>query len=311
MRRWARTPRYTPKSRVTATMSELLSTIRLSRKPARPPWWAGSPGMASNPIGSWPKATGSPHRSPTTAPTKVGPPIVASRSPNLDVLQSPDRREHDPDGVRSATPAVAYWPLAWCCGADGAGSGITKSAKKLGPLSDSSPPVRPPGMPTQTEFHNRQRSSFIRHSPVPPAPQPSKQARRIPAHLNPIDRTSVMTSITPFLWLDNNVREAVAFYKSVFPNAKVETVNDFMATFELEGQRFNALNGGPKYKFNEAISFFISVETQEEVDYFWNRLIADGGEESRCGWLKDKFGLSWQVVPTPRPLPERSRSQKG
>ena len=110
-----------------------------------------------------------------------------------------------------------------------------------------------------------------------------------------------MTSITPFLWLDNNVREAVAFYTSVFPDAKVETVNDFMATFELEGQKFNALNGGPKYKFNEAISFFISVESQEEVDYFWNRLIADGGEESKCGWLKDKFGLSWQVVPTARP----------
>ncbi len=106
-----------------------------------------------------------------------------------------------------------------------------------------------------------------------------------------------MTSITPFLWLDNNVPEAVAFYKSVFPNAKIETVNDFMATFELEGQRFNALNGGPKYKFNEAVSFFISVESQEEVDYFWNRLTADGGQEGNCGWLKDKFGLSWQVVP--------------
>src|SRR6476661_11240214 len=86
-----------------------------------------------------------------------------------------------------------------------------------------------------------------------------------------------MTSITPFLWFDNNVPEAVAFYKSVFPNAKVEAVNDFMASFELEGQKFTALNGGPQYKFNEAISFFISVETQEEVNYFWNRLIADGG----------------------------------
>ncbi len=107
-----------------------------------------------------------------------------------------------------------------------------------------------------------------------------------------------MTSITPFLWFDNNVPEAVAFYKSVFPNTKVETVNDFMATFELEGQRFNALNGGPKYKFNEAVSFFISVQSQEEVDYFWNKLTADGGEESKCGWLKDKFGLSWQIVPT-------------
>jgi predicted 3-demethylubiquinone-9 3-methyltransferase (glyoxalase superfamily) len=107
-----------------------------------------------------------------------------------------------------------------------------------------------------------------------------------------------MTSITPFLWFDNNVPQAVAFYKSVFPNAKVENVNDFMATFELEGQRFNALNGGPKYRFNEAVSFFISVESQEQVDYFWNRLTADGGQEGNCGWLKDKFGLSWQVVPT-------------
>jgi predicted 3-demethylubiquinone-9 3-methyltransferase (glyoxalase superfamily) len=107
-----------------------------------------------------------------------------------------------------------------------------------------------------------------------------------------------MTSITPFLWFDNNVPEAVAFYKSVFPNAKVETVSDFMAVFELEGQRFNALNGGPQYRFNEAVSFFISVETQAEVDYFWGRLTADGGEESRCGWLKDKFGLSWQVIPS-------------
>jgi predicted 3-demethylubiquinone-9 3-methyltransferase (glyoxalase superfamily) len=106
-----------------------------------------------------------------------------------------------------------------------------------------------------------------------------------------------MTSITPFLWLDNNVPEAVAFYKSVFPNAKVEVVNDFMANFELEGQKFHALNGGPKFRFNEAISFFISVASQQEVDYFWDKLTADGGQESNCGWLKDKFGLSWQVVP--------------
>ena len=76
-----------------------------------------------------------------------------------------------------------------------------------------------------------------------------------------------MISITPFLWFDNNVPEAVAFYTSVFPNARVETVNDFMATFELEGQRFTALNGGPKFRFNEAISFFVRVESQEEVDY--------------------------------------------
>ena len=106
-----------------------------------------------------------------------------------------------------------------------------------------------------------------------------------------------MTSITPFLWLDNNVREAVAFYTSVFPHARVENAGDFMATFELEGQKFQALNGGPRFKFNEAVSFFISVESQEEVDYFWSRLSADGGAHSQCGWLKDKFGLSWQVVP--------------
>jgi len=106
-----------------------------------------------------------------------------------------------------------------------------------------------------------------------------------------------MTSITPFLWFDNNVAEAVAFYTAVFPDAKVEAVNDFMARFELAGQNFIALNGGPKFSFNEAVSFFISVETQEEVDYFWNRLIADGGVESKCGWLKDRFGLSWQLVP--------------
>jgi predicted 3-demethylubiquinone-9 3-methyltransferase (glyoxalase superfamily) len=123
------------------------------------------------------------------------------------------------------------------------------------------------------------------------------------------------TTITPFLWFDNNVPEAVEFYKSVFPNAKVDMVSDFMATFELEGQRFHALNGGPLFKFTEAISFFISVETQDEVDYFWSRLIADGGEE-QCGWLKDKFGLSWQVIPTAlmrylgssdRPAAERAR----
>ncbi len=105
------------------------------------------------------------------------------------------------------------------------------------------------------------------------------------------------TTITPFLWFDNNVPEAVDFYTSVFPDAKIEFKSDFMAVFEIQGQRFYALNGGPKFKFTEAVSFFISVDTQEEVDRYWNKLIADGGEESMCGWLKDKFGLSWQVIP--------------
>ena len=105
------------------------------------------------------------------------------------------------------------------------------------------------------------------------------------------------TTITPFLWLDNRVPEAVDFYTSVFPDAKVEMKSDFLAIFEIQGQRFYALNGGPQFKFNESVSFFISVDTQDEVDYYWDNLISGGGEPSMCGWLKDKFGLSWQVIP--------------
>jgi predicted 3-demethylubiquinone-9 3-methyltransferase (glyoxalase superfamily) len=105
------------------------------------------------------------------------------------------------------------------------------------------------------------------------------------------------TTITPFLWLDNRVPEAVDFYTSVFPDAKVEMKSDFLAIFEIQGQRFYALNGGPQFKFNESVSFFISVDTQDEVDYYWDKLIGGGGEPSMCGWLKDKFGLSWQVIP--------------
>jgi predicted 3-demethylubiquinone-9 3-methyltransferase (glyoxalase superfamily) len=105
------------------------------------------------------------------------------------------------------------------------------------------------------------------------------------------------TTITPFLWLDNRVPEAVDFYTSVFPDAKIEMKSDFLAIFEIQGQRFYALNGGPQFKFNESVSFFISVDTQDEVDYYWDKLIGGGGEPSMCGWLKDKFGLSWQVIP--------------
>jgi predicted 3-demethylubiquinone-9 3-methyltransferase (glyoxalase superfamily) len=105
------------------------------------------------------------------------------------------------------------------------------------------------------------------------------------------------TTITPFLWFDNRVPEAVDFYTSVFPDAKIEMKSDFLAIFEIQGQRFYALNGGPQFKFNESVSFFISVDTQDEVDYYWDKLIGGGGEPSMCGWLKDKFGLSWQVIP--------------
>lgn len=118
-----------------------------------------------------------------------------------------------------------------------------------------------------------------------------------------------MQKITPFLWFDNNAEEAANFYVSIFKNAKVLRVARYgdagpgpkgtvmTAEFEIEGQKFLALNGGPTFKFNEATSFVVNCQTQEEVDYFWERL-SQGGEKSRCGWLKDKFGLSWQVTPT-------------
>lgn len=123
-----------------------------------------------------------------------------------------------------------------------------------------------------------------------------------------------MQKITPFLWFDDQAEEAVNFYTSLFKNSKIGRIfrnpqeaaektgrpvgSVLTIEFEIEGQKFVAINGGPLFKFNESVSFVINCETQEEVDYFWGKLIADGGEESACGWLKDKFGLSWQVTPT-------------
>jgi len=112
-----------------------------------------------------------------------------------------------------------------------------------------------------------------------------------------------VTSITPFLWFDGDAEEAIAFYSEIFPDARVFDENRapdgalFYATFELAGQRFMALNGGPNFHFTEAFSLFVSVADQAEVDRYWNALTADGGEESQCGWLKDKYGLSWQIIP--------------
>ena len=112
-----------------------------------------------------------------------------------------------------------------------------------------------------------------------------------------------MQKITPFLWFDGKAEEAMNFYVSVFKNAKVGSVNRMgpggpvmSVTFELEGQKFLGLNGGPMFKFTEAISFFVNCETQEEIDEKWEKL-SEGGEKSRCGWLKDKYGLSWQIIP--------------
>ena len=118
-----------------------------------------------------------------------------------------------------------------------------------------------------------------------------------------------MQKITPFLWFDNNLEEAIDFYTSVFKNSKIidvaryevdspgQTGKVMTATFQLEGQEFMGLNGGPEFKFTEATSFYVNCETQEVVDELWEKL-TEGGEESQCGWLKDKFGLSWQIIPT-------------
>jgi predicted 3-demethylubiquinone-9 3-methyltransferase (glyoxalase superfamily) len=118
-----------------------------------------------------------------------------------------------------------------------------------------------------------------------------------------------MQKITPFLWFDNQAEEAMNFYVSIFKNSKVLTVTRYgeagpgpkgtvmSATFQLEGQTFYALNGGPLFKFTPAISFFVSCETQAEVDELWEKL-STGGREDRCGWLQDKYGLSWQIIPT-------------
>jgi predicted 3-demethylubiquinone-9 3-methyltransferase (glyoxalase superfamily) len=106
-----------------------------------------------------------------------------------------------------------------------------------------------------------------------------------------------MPAITPFLWFDAPLDEVVAYYQSIFESTKVIQISPTTATFEIEGQRFLALNGGPHFKFNEAVSLFIDCADQFEVDFYWSKLTADGGVESQCGWLKDRYGLSWQVVP--------------
>jgi predicted 3-demethylubiquinone-9 3-methyltransferase (glyoxalase superfamily) len=130
--------------------------------------------------------------------------------------------------------------------------------------------------------------------------------------------------ITPNLWFDTEAEEAAGFYTSVFPNSRIVTVTHYTEAgprpagtvmtveFELDGQRFVGINGGPEFTFDEAVSFQINCETQDEVDYYWQRL-SEGGQEGPCGWLKDRYGLSWQVVPTGMeevvadPDPERAR----
>jgi predicted 3-demethylubiquinone-9 3-methyltransferase (glyoxalase superfamily) len=120
--------------------------------------------------------------------------------------------------------------------------------------------------------------------------------------LTPQQPEPTMPTVTPFLWFDTQAEEAMNLYTSIFPRARVLSVNRaqgrvMSVEFELEGQKFMGLNAGPHYKFNEAVSFFVGCETQQEIDDLWAKLIADGGSPSRCGWLKDRFGLSWQIIP--------------
>jgi predicted 3-demethylubiquinone-9 3-methyltransferase (glyoxalase superfamily) len=122
-----------------------------------------------------------------------------------------------------------------------------------------------------------------------------------------------MPKITPFLWFDDQAEEAAAFYVSVFPNSKLTQLTRFSAAgpgpegkamvvgFELDGAAFTALNGGPHFQFTEAVSFVVTCETQAEVDFYWGKLTEGGGTPSQCGWLKDRFGLSWQIVPAVLP----------
>ena len=118
-----------------------------------------------------------------------------------------------------------------------------------------------------------------------------------------------MQKITPCLWFDDKAEEAMRFYTSIFKNSNAGAVTRYgegmpgkkgsvmTATFEIEGQEFMGLNGGPAFKFNEAVSFVVNCKTQDEIDYYWSKLL-EGGAPSQCGWLKDKFGVSWQIVPT-------------
>src|SRR5436309_3116052 len=127
--------------------------------------------------------------------------------------------------------------------------------------------------------------------------------------LRECERSSAVDKITPFLWFDTEAEEAAEFYISLFPNSAIESVSRYgdeppgrkgqvmVVSFRLDGRRFMALNGGPEFPFTEAVSFYVNCESQAEVDDLWKRL-TDGGEEGQCGWCKDRFGVSWQVIPS-------------
>jgi predicted 3-demethylubiquinone-9 3-methyltransferase (glyoxalase superfamily) len=151
------------------------------------------------------------------------------------------------------------------------------------------------------------------------APQPAGD-RPAALGFNPITNLEdTMQKITPFLWYDGKVEEAMKLYLSVFKNSKVVSTSPgpngsmMSATFELDGQQFIAFNGGPHLKFTPAVSMYVNCETQEEVDEFWAKLLSDGGREDQCGWLQDRFGLSWQIIPSilPTLLQDKDREKAG
>jgi predicted 3-demethylubiquinone-9 3-methyltransferase (glyoxalase superfamily) len=135
-----------------------------------------------------------------------------------------------------------------------------------------------------------------------------------------------MQKIVPFLWFDNNLEDAIKFYTSIFKDSEIKSITYntksapgpegavLAASFILNGQEFACLNGGPAFKFNESVSFYVKCDTQYEIDYYWSKLTEDGGKESACGWLKDKFGLSWQITPPILPQyladPDREKADR-
>jgi len=159
--------------------------------------------------------------------------------------------------------------------------------------------------------------------PAPPMSLANRERQHLRTTAND-DRRRVMPKITPNLWFDTEAKEAAEFYVSVFPNSKITDVSHYgeagprpagmvlIVEFELDGQQYTAINGGPEFTFDEAISLLINCADQDEVDYYWAKL-SEGGEEGQCGWLKDRYGLSWQVCPTGMvdvlndPDPERSQ----
>lgn len=126
-------------------------------------------------------------------------------------------------------------------------------------------------------------------------------------------KAKTMTNqIYPCLWFNGQAQAAAQFYCSVFKNSKITADNQMVVTFELNGKKFMGLNAGPQFTFNEAVSFVVDCETQQEIDYYWEKLTANGGSEGQCGWLKDQFGVSWQIVPTilPQLLSDPAKAQK-